>query len=179
MQIIDTSIPDVKILEPRIHQDERGLFMETFRQDWFQTQIQNCHFVQENHSQSHQGVLRGLHYQNPYPQGKLIRIIRGAVFDVAVDLRQNSPTFKQWVGTILSAQNQRQLWIPEGFAHGFYTLENQTEMLYKCTQYYHPEAEQTLIWNDPSLNIQWPCTTPPILSKKDLTGTILEKALLF
>ena len=148
MRIIDTKIPDVKLLEPQVFGDERGFFMETFRDEWFKENVANRTFVQENHSKSVKGVLRGLHYQTENTQGKLVRVVSGAVFDVAVDMRENSPTFGQWIGEILSAENKRQLWIPEGFAHGFYVMTDEAEFVYKCTDYYNPKAEHSLIWND-------------------------------
>lgn len=179
MKIIQTDIPDVKLLQPQIISDERGFFMETFRDDWFREHVANRTFVQENHSKSNQYVLRGLHYQTEKTQAKLVRIVSGSVFDVAVDLRRRSPSFGKWVGVILSAENKRQLWIPEGFAHGFYALENHTEMMYQCTDYYHPAAEHTLLWSDPKLNIQWPLMSEPKLSAKDLAGKYLQDAVLF
>lgn len=178
MNIIDTQLKDIKILEPKKHTDQRGYFMETYRQEWLQTLLGKETFVQENQSYSHKGVLRGLHYQSQNPQAKLVRVVSGSLFDVAVDIRPNSPTFGRWIGVELSASNQRQLWIPAGFAHGFYVLSSYAECIYKCTQYYHPESEQTLIWNDPQLNIQWPLSASPILSKKDQQGKTLAKLLL-
>ena len=148
MKVIDTKIPDVKLLEPQVFGDERGFFMETFRDEWFKQNVANRTFVQENHSKSIKGVLRGLHYQTENTQGKLVRVVSGAVFDVAVDMREFSPTFGQWVGEILSVENKRQLWVPEGFAHGFYVLTDEAEFTYKCTDYYNPKAEHSLIWND-------------------------------
>ncbi|MDO4694452.1 MAG: dTDP-4-dehydrorhamnose 3,5-epimerase [Eikenella sp.] len=179
MNIIDTAIPDIKILEPKVFGDERGFFMETFRDEWFRQYVCPRTFVQENHSKSAQGVLRGLHYQTEHTQGKLVRVIRGAVFDVAVDLRRRSPTFGRWVGEILSADNKRQLWVPEGFAHGFYVLEADTEFVYKCTDYYHPQSEHSLLWNDPALGIRWPLAAPPALSAKDLAGKPLAESVIF
>ncbi|KYK85645.1 dTDP-4-dehydrorhamnose 3,5-epimerase, partial [Aggregatibacter actinomycetemcomitans serotype d str. SA2200] len=133
MKVIDTKIPDVKLLEPQVFGDERGFFMETFRDEWFRKNVADRTFVQENHSKSIKGVLRGLHYQTENTQGKLVRVVSGAVFDVAVDMRENSPTFGQWVGEVLSAENKHQLWVPEGFAHGFYVLTGEAEFTYKCT----------------------------------------------
>ena len=179
MKVIDTKIPDVKLLEPQVFGDERGFFMETFRDEWFQKNVANRTFVQENHSKSVKGVLRGLHYQTENTQGKLVRVVSGAVFDVAVDMRENSPTFGQWVGEILSAENKRQLWVPEGFAHGFYVLTNEAEFTYKCTDYYNPKAEHSLIWNDESVSIEWPLEGEPSLSAKDLAGKILKDAVKF
>ncbi len=179
MNITDTAIPEVKILEPQVFGDERGFFMETFRDDWFKAHVCERTFVQENHSQSVGGVLRGLHYQTENTQGKLVRVVAGAVFDVAVDLRRNSPTFGQWVGAVLSAENKRQLWVPEGFAHGFYVLGGGAEFVYKCTDYYNPRAEHTLLWNDPAIGITWPLHGEPKLSAKDAAGKTLAEATRF
>lgn len=179
MKVIDTKIPDVKLLEPQVFGDERGFFMETFRDEWFKQNIADRTFVQENHSKSIKGVLRGLHYQTENTQGKLVRVISGAVFDVAVDMREFSPTFGQWVGEILSAENKRQLWVPEGFAHGFYVLTDEAEFTYKCTDYYNPKAEHSLIWNDEAVGIKWPLEGEPSLSAKDLAGKILKDAMKF
>lgn len=179
MRVIDTKIPDVKLLEPQVFGDERGFFMETFRDEWFKENVANRTFVQENHSKSVKGVLRGLHYQTENTQGKLVRVVSGAVFDVAVDMREFSPTFGQWVGEILSAENKRQLWIPEGFAHGFYVLTDEAEFTYKCTDYYNPKSEHSLIWNDETVGIEWPLEGEPSLSAKDLAGKILKDAMKF
>lgn len=179
MKVIDTSIPDVKLLEPLIFGDERGFFMETFRDQWFREHVADRVFVQENHSLSRKGVLRGLHYQTENIQGKLVRVVMGEVFDVAVDLRQHSPTFGQWVGEILSAENKRQLWVPEGFAHGFYVLSEVAELLYKCTDYYNPSAEHTLLWNDEMVGVNWPLNGEPVLSEKDTLGMCLNNMVLF
>ena len=179
MKVIDTKIPDVKLLEPQVFGDERGFFMETFRDEWFKQNIADRTFVQENHSKSVKGVLRGLHYQTENTQGKLVRVVSGAVFDVAVDMRENSPTFGQWVCEILSAENKRQLWVPEGFAHGFYVLTDEAEFTYKCTDYYNPKAEHSLIWNDETVGIEWPLEGEPSLSAKDLAGKILKDAVKF
>jgi dTDP-4-dehydrorhamnose 3,5-epimerase len=179
MRVIDTKIPDVKLLEPQIFGDERGFFMETFRDEWFKENVADRTFVQENHSKSIKGVLRGLHYQTENTQGKLVRVVSGAVFDVAVDLRESSPTFGQWVGEILSAENKRQLWVPEGFAHGFYVLTDEAEFTYKCTDYYNPKAEHSLIWNDETVGIEWPLEGKPSLSAKDLAGKVLVEAIKF
>lgn len=179
MKVIDTKITDVKLLEPQVFGDERGFFMETFRDEWFKQNVVNRTFVQENHSKSVKGVLRGLHYQTENTQGKLVRVISGAVFDVAVDMREKSPTFGQWVGEILSAENKRQLWVPEGFAHGFYVLTAEAEFVYKCTDYYNPKAEHSLIWNDETVGIEWPLEGEPSLSAKDLAGKILKDAMIF
>ncbi|MDD0823420.1 dTDP-4-dehydrorhamnose 3,5-epimerase [Mannheimia sp. AT1] len=179
MNIIETKIPDVKLLEPTVFGDERGFFMETFRDEWFKANIAERTFVQENHSKSTKGVLRGLHYQTENTQGKLVRVVSGAVFDVAVDLRKSSTTFGQWIGEILSAENKRQLWVPEGFAHGFYVLSNEAEFVYKCTDYYNPKAEHSLIWNDPTVAVDWQLDGEPSLSVKDLAGKTLKDAITF
>ncbi|ASU15261.1 dTDP-4-dehydrorhamnose 3,5-epimerase [Actinobacillus pleuropneumoniae] len=179
MKIIETNIPDVKLLEPQVFGDERGFFMETFRDEWFKQNVADRTFVQENHSKSIKGVLRGLHYQTENTQGKLVRVVQGAVFDVAVDLRKSSPTFGQWVGEVLSAENKRQLWVPEGFAHGFYVLTDTAEFTYKCTDYYNPKAEHSLIWNDPTIAIDWNLNGEPSLSAKDLAGRALADAVIF
>ena len=179
MRVIDTKIPDVKLLEPQVFRDERGFFMETFRDEWFKENVADRTFVQENHSKSVKGVLRGLHYQTENTQGKLVRVVSGAVFDVAVDMRESSPTFGQWVGEILSAENKRQLWVPEGFAHGFYVLTDEAEFTYKCTDYYNPTAEHSLIWNDVTVGIEWPLEGEPSLSAKDLLGKVLSDAIKF
>jgi dTDP-4-dehydrorhamnose 3,5-epimerase len=172
MQVIDTSIPDVKIIESRKFGDDRGFFMEIFRDNWFREQVADVSFVQDNHSKSQSGVLRGLHYQIQNPQGKLVRVTSGSVFDVAVDLRRSSPTFGQWVGDILSKDNARQLWIPPGFAHGFLVLSEAAEFVYKCTDYYAPEYERSLIWNDDEIGINWPIDSIDAvqLSDKDRAG---------
>lgn len=179
MNIIDTRIPDVKLLEPKVFGDERGFFMETFRDEWFRQNVAERIFVQENHSKSTQGVLRGLHYQTENTQGKLVRVVSGEVFDVAVDMRRDSPTFGHWVGEVLSADNKRQLWVPEGFAHGFYVLSDEAEFVYKCTDYYNPNAEHSLIWNDATVGIDWPLLGEPSLSAKDLAGKMLAEAATF
>ncbi|MDW6003218.1 dTDP-4-dehydrorhamnose 3,5-epimerase [Vibrio mangrovi] len=182
MNIINTEIPDVKIIEPVVFGDERGFFMETWRQEVFEQLVTGkpTHFVQDNHSKSKKGILRGLHYQLENTQGKLVRVISGEVFDVAVDVRRDSPTFGQWVGVYLSAANKRQLWVPEGFAHGFYVTSAEAEFVYKCTDYYNPNAEKTIIWNDSHIGIQWPLdNTEPQLSEKDRFGeTLLESVCL-
>ena len=179
MNIIPTAIPEVKLLEPKVFGDERGFFMETFRYEWFRQHVCERTFVQENHSKSTQGVLRGLHYQTENTQGKLVRVVVGEVFDVAVDMRRSSPTFGQWVGEILSADNNRQLWVPEGFAHGFYVLSETAEFVYKCTDYYNPQAEHSLLWNDATVGIDWHLIGEPSLSAKDLAGKVLENAVCF
>ncbi|GJB03934.1 dTDP-4-dehydrorhamnose 3,5-epimerase [Aeromonas caviae] len=181
MNIIDTSIPDVKIIEPKVFGDERGFFFESFNQKQFEEAIgRTVTFVQDNHSKSSKGVLRGLHYQlPPHAQGKLVRCVAGEVFDVAVDIRKSSPTFGQWVGVHLSGDNKRQLWIPEGFAHGFVTLSDSAEFLYKTTDYYHPESEACIIWNDSDLNIAWPFISDISLSGKDSSGKNFKNASYF
>lgn len=169
MKIIDTKIPEVKIIEPKVFGDERGFFFESFNQQQFEAAVgYPVNFVQDNHSKSTKAVLRGLHYQlPPHAQGKLVRCVVGEVFDVAVDIRKSSPTFGQWVGVYLSAENKRQLWIPEGFAHGFITLSETAEFLYKTTNYYAPESEGSICWNDSKLGIKWPFHESPIISDKD------------
>ena len=180
MNVIDTAIPDVKIFEPQAFGDERGFFMESFNQLAFDEAVgRKVEFVQDNHSKSRRGVLRGLHYQlAPMAQGKLVRVISGEVFDVAVDIRKNSPTFGRWVGEILSANNKKQLWIPEGFAHGFLTLSESAEFLYKTTGYYAPDCERCISWSDIDIGIDWPAVEP-LLSEKDLLGVSLLTADLF
>ena len=183
MKIIDTQIPAVKIIEPAVFGDARGFFFESFNQSKFNQAVgYDVEFVQDNHSRSAKGVLRGLHYQlPPHPQGKLVRCVVGEVFDVAVDIRKSSPTFGQWVGVHLSAENKRQLWIPPGFAHGFLTLSEHAEFLYKTTDYWAKECEQAIIWNDPSIGIQWPAFDgQPLLSDKDQQAPKLsEQQFLF
>ena len=177
MKIIQTSIPDVLLLEPTVFGDARGYFMETFRESWFHEQGIYLNFVQDNQSRSVQGTLRGLHYQLKQPQGKLVRVASGKVFDVAVDMREGSATFGRWAGDILSAKNKRQLWVPPGFAHGFYVMSESAELYYKCTDYYCPEHEQNLLWNDPTVGIEWPLLSDsPLLSDKDGTGLLLAEA---
>jgi dTDP-4-dehydrorhamnose 3,5-epimerase len=179
MKATPLNIPDVILIEPKVFGDERGYFYESFNQALFNQAIgYDVQFVQDNHSKSQKGVLRGLHYQlPPKAQGKLVRVIQGEVFDVAVDIRQGSPTFGQWVGEILSAENKRQLWIPEGFAHGFITLSETAEFLYKTTDYYAPEYERCIAWNDPKIGINWPLDQAPILSSKDQQGVSLESII--
>jgi len=179
MRVTPTSIPDVLIFEPEILGDTRGFFYESFNQGVFNEAIgQKVNFVQDNHSRSSKGVLRGLHYQIKQPQGKLVRVVRGAVFDVVVDLRKSSPNFGQWVGTELSEENHRQLWVPEGFAHGFFVLQDVTDFIYKITDYYSPENERCIAWNDPDININWPVKEPK-LSEKDKKGFSLTDAEIF
>ncbi len=180
MKIIPTTIPDVFIIEPTIFGDERGFFLESFNQRAFEKQTGvHLPFVQDNHSRSAKNVLRGLHYQIRQPQGKLVRVTVGEVFDVCVDLRQSSPTFGQSVSVLLSAQNHRQLWIPPGFAHGFLVVSDNAEFLYKTTDYYAPEFERSLLWNDTALAIDWPLSAAPILSAKDQAGLPLSQAECF
>ncbi|MBU1333211.1 MAG: dTDP-4-dehydrorhamnose 3,5-epimerase [Gammaproteobacteria bacterium] len=180
MRVIATELPDVQIIEPRVFGDDRGFFYESFNAQQFAelTGI-SCAFVQDNHSRSARGVLRGLHYQVQQAQGKLVRVSAGEVFDVAVDIRRSSPTFGCWTGTLLSAENKRQLWIPAGFAHGFVVLSEFAEFLYKTTDYYAPQHERCIRWDDPQLAIDWPLTTAPILSGKDQAGAALNAAELF
>ena len=171
MNVISTAIPDVKIIEPKVFGDARGFFFESFNQNAFNEATDTNHqFVQDNHSRSAQGVLRGLHYQIQRPQGKLVRVVRGAVFDVAVDIRKTSPTFGQWVGAELSEDNYRQLWVPPGFAHGFVVLSETADFLYKTTDYYAPEYERCILWSDKVLGIEWGINGEPILSDKDKNG---------
>jgi len=181
MNYISTAIPAVKIIEPQVFGDERGFFMETFRVDEFSQNCTNSEFVQDNHSKSSHGILRGLHYQVEQTQGKLVRVTAGEVYDVAVDMRKSSATFGQHVGVILSAENKRQLWVPEGFAHGFYVLSESAEFVYKCTDYYAPEHEVSLLWNDPKLAINWPLKNneAPSLSPKDKVGLLFDDAPTF
>ncbi len=168
MNLIKTKIPDVLIIEPQVFGDDRGFFMESWNQKTFNEAVgRDVSFVQDNHSRSSKGVLRGLHYQIQQPQGKLVRCVVGEVFDVAVDLRKNSKTFGQWVGDYLSAENKRQFWVPEGFAHGFLVLSDFAEFLYKTTDYYAPEHERCIRWDDPTLAIDWPDGLTPVLSAKD------------
>ncbi|WP_076011351.1 dTDP-4-dehydrorhamnose 3,5-epimerase [Alteromonas abrolhosensis] len=181
MQAISTDIPDVKIIEPKVFGDERGFFLETFRADWFKKECADVDFVQDNHSKSRQGILRGLHYQMEQTQGKLVRVVSGEVYDVAVDMRKDSPTYGKWVGVILSAENKRQLWVPAGFAHGFYVTSESAEFVYKCTDYYHPESEVSVKYDDPTLNIAWPLVNgeKPSLSGKDEAGLAFVDAPTF
>ncbi|MFQ2756128.1 dTDP-4-dehydrorhamnose 3,5-epimerase [Aeromonas caviae] len=181
MNFIKTAIPDVLIIEPKVFGDARGFFYESFCQKLFDDAVgHNINFVQDNHSKSSKGVLRGLHYQlAPRAQGKLVRCVAGEVFDVAVDIRKDSATFGQWVGVVLSAENKRQLWIPEGFAHGFVTLSETAEFLYKTTNYYSPEHDRGVIWNDPTINIKWPEMGEFLLSDKDKKQKSLLEAELF
>jgi dTDP-4-dehydrorhamnose 3,5-epimerase len=180
MKYIPTAISDVILLEPAVFGDERGFFMETFRQSEFTEKTGVKAFVQDNHSKSKQGILRGLHYQTEQTQGKLVRVTQGEVFDVAVDVREGSPTFGQWVGEILSCENKRQLWVPAGFAHGFYVISETAEFVYKCTDYYAPEFEKSIQWDDAAIGIEWPLVNnqKPSLSQKDECGVSLKNAEL-
>ena len=180
MNTIPLAIPDVIVIEPKVFGDDRGFFFESFNHAKFEAAVgRRVNFVQDNHSRSMQGVLRGLHSQIQQPQGKLVRVVAGSVFDVAVDLRRSSPTFGKWVGEVLSADNKKQLWIPEGFAHGFVVLSESAEFLYKTTDYWAPEFERSVLWNDTDLNISWPITAPPLLSGKDTNGATLKAAEVF
>ena len=180
MKIIPKAIDEVLVLEPAVYGDERGYFMETFRASTFRESGREFNFVQDNQSRSKKGTLRGLHYQLQYPQGKLVRVTSGEVFDVAVDIRRSSSTFGSWVGETLSSENKKQLWIPPGFAHGFLVLSDEAELLYKCTDYYNPSDEHCLLWDDPELNIAWPSIdVDPILSEKDQAAMILTKAMVY
>jgi dTDP-4-dehydrorhamnose 3,5-epimerase len=180
MQVVRTFIPDVLILEPKVFGDDRGFFFESFNQQTFQNLTGvKANFVQDNHSKSAANVLRGLHYQIEQAQGKLVRVSAGEVFDVAVDIRRQSSTFGKWVGVVLSAENKRQLWVPRGFAHGFVVLKNNTEFLYKTTDYYAPQHERCIRWDDPAIGIEWPVSQPPILSAKDQQGLLLSQAEVF
>ena len=193
MRYTQLNIPDIILIEPQVFGDHRGFFMETFRDDEFNLRITHnlkvtrkkniapANFVQDNHSKSTQGILRGLHYQIKKPQGKLVRVISGEVYDVAVDIRKSSPFFGKWSGATLSAENKKMLWVPPGFAHGFYVLSNEAEFTYKCTDYYAPEHERSILWNDPSIAIDWPVIpgSSPILSQKDKDGIKLETAEVF
>lgn len=182
MKVVPTAIPEIKLFKPTIHRDGRGLFVESFRQDIFnQATGTNHEFIQDNHSRSSKGVLRGLHYQlPPHAQGKLVRVISGAVFDVAVDIRRSSPSFGQWVGAELSAENHHQLWIPPGFAHGFVVLSDTADLVYKATAYYAPESDRGLLWNDPDIAIAWPQLDIEFsLSEKDRNQPVFKQAELF
>jgi len=181
MKITPTAIPDVLIFEPKVFGDERGFFLESFNQRQFEQAVgRTVSFVQDNHSKSAKNVLRGLHYQIQPPQGKLVRVVQGEVFDVAVDIRKSSPTFGKWVGVLLSAENKKQLWVPEGFAHGFLVLSETAEFLYKTTDYYAPQHERSIVWNDPTLKIDWPlAANQPVLAAKDAAGTSFNQAEYF
>jgi dTDP-4-dehydrorhamnose 3,5-epimerase len=178
--VTPTAIPDVLMLEPKVFGDERGYFFESYNaRDFLDATGLRVEFVQDNHSMSTKGVLRGLHYQVRHPQGKLLRVVKGSVFDVAVDLRKSSPTFGRWVGAYLSEENRVQLWIPPGFAHGFLALSDTAEVLYKITDYWYPEHERTLLWNDPALAIAWPVDGAPRLAAKDVEGKALAEVDVF
>lgn len=179
MKYTPLSIPDVVLIEPQVFGDHRGFFLETFRQDDFEAHIGNYTFVQDNHSKSTKGILRGLHYQIQQPQGKLVRVTSGQVFDVAVDIRKSSPWFGKWAGEILSAENKAMLWVPPGFAHGFYVMSDEAEFSYKCTDYYAPQHERSILWNDSDIAIEWPLDIEPVLSSKDEHGTNLISAEVF
>ncbi len=175
-----TAIPDVLLLEPKVFGDARGFFFESFNaRDFAQATGLNVEFVQDNHINSARGVLRGLHYQIQHAQGKLVRVVQGEVFDVAVDLRKSSPTFGKWVGERLSADNHRQLWVPPGFAHGFVVISESAEFLYKTTDYWYPEHERSLLWNDPAIGIDWPIDGQPLLAAKDAAAALLRDAAVF
>ena len=181
MKVIETGIAGLLVLEPKVFGDARGFFMESFNARTFAevTGLKDVDFVQDNHSRSGRGVLRGLHYQVRQPQGKLVRVSQGRVFDVAVDLRKSSPTFGKWYGVELSGENHRQFWVPAGFAHGFYVLSDSADFLYKTTDYYAPEHERSLAWNDPTVGVQWPLAGEPLLSAKDLAGKPLGECEVF
>lgn len=181
MNIIKTEIPDVLLLEPKVFGDARGFFMETYQQKIFAEAGLPVNFVQDNHSGSHQGSLRGLHYQISMPQGKLVRAVVGEVFDVAVDIRKSSPTFGRWVGVSLSAENKRMLWVPPGFAHGYYVVSDWAEFLYKTTDFYAPQYERTILWNDPQIGVHWPLVDEqtPLISAKDAAGLPLLQAQVY
>ncbi|HEY4316326.1 MAG TPA: dTDP-4-dehydrorhamnose 3,5-epimerase [Herbaspirillum sp.] len=180
MRVIPTSFPDVLLLEPRIFEDARGAFHESFNARVFERQAGICaDFVQDNHSTSRRLALRGLHYQIRHPQGKLVRVVAGEILDVVVDIRKGSPRFGQWLGTILSAQDRCQLWVPPGYAHGYLALGDNTEVLYKTTDYWMPEHERCILWNDPAIGIDWGMAEAPLLSEKDMAGSMLADAELF
>lgn len=181
MRFVPSEIPEVLLVEPQVFGDSRGFFMETWHAVKFAAAGLDCNFVQDNHSKSVQGTLRGLHYQIRKPQGKLVRVVSGEVFDVAVDLRKSSPFFGRWVGEILSAENKKMLWVPPGFGHGFYVLSPEAEFVYKCTELYAPEHERCIRWDDPELGIVWPLVgqDAPLLSTKDLAGASLAEAELY
>jgi dTDP-4-dehydrorhamnose 3,5-epimerase len=181
MQFLPARIPDIVIIEPQVFEDQRGFFMETYQIEKFAEAGIRYSFVQDNHSRSKQGTLRGLHYQIRHVQGKLVRVATGEIYDVAVDIRRSSPTFGQWVGALLSAKNKHEMWVPPGFAHGFYVVSRWAEVLYKTTDFYDPEAERAILWNDPALNIQWPVLQgqSPTLSPKDLAAKLFKEAEVF
>lgn len=179
MKIHDTELDDVKLLEPRVFADSRGFFLESYNQRTFAELSIRDTFVQDNHSRSERGVLRGLHYQLVQPQGKLVRAVRGEIFDVAVDLRRSSPTFGRWTGRVLSEDNKQMLWIPSGFGHGFLVLSPEAEVLYKATDFYAPQGERCILWKDAHIGIQWPDIGAPVLSAKDAAGKALDEAEVF
>jgi dTDP-4-dehydrorhamnose 3,5-epimerase len=180
MRFIPTAIPEVVVIEPKVFSDERGFFLESYQKQRFSENGISLEFVQDNHSLSKQGTLRGLHYQIQQMQGKLVRVVSGEIFDVAVDIRRNSPTYGKWVGDYLSSENKKMLWVPPGFAHGFYVLSPEAEVLYKATNYYAPQWERSILWNDPQLNIEWPLRGhEPILSPKDLAGKSFSEAEVY
>ena len=184
MNIVRTPIADLLVLEPRVFGDERGFFFESYNERRFQEAVTALaaapvRFVQDNHSRSARNVLRGLHYQVRQPQGKLVRVVAGEVFDVAVDLRRSSPTFGKWFGTVLSAENKRQMWVPAGFAHGFIVTSESADFLYKTTDYWAPEYERCIAWNDPAIGIEWPLSGEPVLSEKDRKGSLLADAEVY
>jgi len=180
MKATPLAIPDVVLIEPKVFGDDRGFFFESFNQAKFESAIgRQVQFVQDNHSRSSKNVLRGLHYQIQHPQGKLVRVVQGVVFDVAVDIRRSSPTFGQYLGVELTAENKRMLWVPEGFAHGFVVLSDTAEFLYKTTDYWYPAHERCIRWDDPNLAIDWPLSTPPTVSVKDAQGKTLHEAECF
>ena len=181
MKIINTVIPDVKLIEPKMFTDDRGFFMETYQKRAFAEAGLPTEFVQDNHSGSRQGILRGLHYQLKQSQGKLVRVVVGEVFDAAVDLRKSSPTFGKWTGAVLSAENRREMWVPPGFGHGYYVLSDWAEFVYKVPDFYAPEWERTILWNDPQIGVQWPLVEGqlPVVSGKDAAGKLLSQAELF
>jgi dTDP-4-dehydrorhamnose 3,5-epimerase len=180
MRATPTSLPEVLVLEPAVFGDDRGFFLESFNERVFSKLVgPDVRFVQDNHSRSVKGVLRGLHYQLGHPQGKLVRVVSGEVFDVAVDIRRGSANFGKWAGVNLSAQNKKLLWLPAGFAHGFLVLSDEADFLYKTTEYWYPEDERTIAWDDPILNIEWPLDGPPVVSKKDAMGMAFESAEFF
>ena len=179
MRVIDTTPSGAMLFEPTVYEDDRGFFFESWNSEVFATLGLNQNFVQDNHSKSSKNVLRGLHYQIQYPQGKLVRVVAGSVYDVVVDIRRSSPTFLHWAGFTLSAANRHILWVPPGFAHGFLALEDDTEFLYRCTEIYAAEYDRTILWNDADLGIKWPLSGPPNLSAKDQLGKSLANAELF
>lgn len=180
MKIISTPIPDIRLIQPKIFEDDRGFFLESYQKRQYAEAGIDADFVQDNHSKSYHGILRGLHYQIKKPQGKLMRVIAGEIYDIAVDIRRSSPTFGKWFGTYLSSENKQMLWVPVGFAHGFYVTSQEAEVLYKTTDYYFPQWERTIAWNDPTIDISWPLQNElPILSPKDEAGKFLPEAEVF